>query len=73
MPGGGTGNRRRCGASGKGGVGRSTISLNLALPLRDRGLEVGRRMVDMLRSAGVRVLGSVENMERSSTRTAVSP
>ena len=59
--------------SGKGGVGKSTISVNLALGLAKRGHQVGLMDVDLHGPDVIRMLNLKGNMEPPATPDALVP
>ncbi|MFH2123612.1 MAG: Mrp/NBP35 family ATP-binding protein [Pseudomonadota bacterium] len=59
--------------SGKGGVGKSTVSVNLALGLAKRGHQVGLMDVDLHGPDVVRMLNMKGNMEPPATPDALVP
>ncbi len=54
-------------ASGKGGVGKSTVTVNLACSLADQGLQVGVLDADLYGPSIARMLGSDEGLEYDQT------
>lgn len=59
--------------SGKGGVGKSTVSVNLALGLANKGYQVGLMDVDLHGPDVVRMLNMKGNLEAPATKNSLVP
>src|SRR5262249_24422549 len=55
-------------ASGKGGVGKSTVAVNLAVALRDQNLRIGLLDADIYGPSVPRMMGVVGLVDQSTTR-----
>jgi len=59
--------------SGKGGVGKSTVAVNLAIALRDRGLKVGLLDADIYGPSLPRMLGALNQRPEVSDAKKIQP